>query len=84
MKLLIKVRRDAQRFWCKNVFIKQWTISLRGHYISNLSYNAKYEDFFHDFMFCEKENFQRKLYHDYWKYKKAEYYKKYKKTRGER
>lgn len=82
MKLLIKVRRDAQRFWDVNTFVEHWTKSWRGHYISRLRYPTKHEDFFDDFMMCQKENFQRKLYHDYWEYKKAKYYKKYRKEQS--
>ena len=79
MKLLIKVRRDARCFWDANTFVEQWTKSWRGHYISRLKFSVEHEDFFDSFMDCSKENFERKLYHDFWKYKKSYYYKKYRK-----
>lgn len=82
MKLLMKVRRDAQRFWHTNTFVVQWTKSWRGHYISRLKYPSEYEDFFDGFMECQKEDFRRRLYHDYWRYKKADYYKKYRKEQS--
>ena len=79
MKLLKIVRRDAEMFWECHCSGETWTQSMRGHYISGLQYPRNHNDFFHDFMYCEKDKFQRKLYHDYWKYKKAEYYKRFRK-----
>ena len=82
MKLLRKVRRDALRFWKANTFVVQWTKSWRGHYISRLKYPTEHDDFFDGFMECQKKDFQRKLYHDYWQYTKSDYYKKYRKEQG--
>lgn len=81
MKLLRKVRRDAWYFWKSHLLIEQWTESWRGHYISRLKYPSEYDDFFGGFMECQKKDFRCKLYHDYWQYKKADYYKKYRKER---
>ena len=81
MKLLKIIRRDAFNFWDNNVFHVTWTKSWRGEYISRLKYPSIYDDFFDGFMECQKKDFQRNLYHDYWRYKKADYYKKYRKDR---
>ena len=79
MKLLKKVRKDAKKFWRNHRYTESWTESLRGCYISGLQYEAAYYEFYHDFMDCKKEDFQRKLHHDYWQLKKTEYYKRYRK-----
>lgn len=79
MILLKIVRRDAYDFWWWHRSSESWTESWRGNYISGLSYNSEHEEFYHDFMGCKKDDFQRKLYHSYWQYKKAEYYKRFRK-----
>lgn len=82
MKLLKIIRKDARMFWDNYVFSEQWTKSWRGEYISRLRYPTKHHEFFDDFIECQKKDFQRKLYHDYWRYTKADYYKKYRKEQG--
>ena len=79
MKLLKIIRKDAYKFWDNNVFCEVWKKSWSGEYISSLRYPTRHEVFFDDFIRCQKKDFQRKLYHDYWWYKKMDYYEKYRK-----